>query len=749
MQEQLDESIDAPYLVPTHLREAQSIGPIPLRTFYVLLAAGLLLGVPTGTVSRHLLNAEIGYCFALLPVVLSIPFAVPWLDPPAEHGALHLLTFFSQKTVRNLSWTRFPPVSELLEADGVGSFFGVVNAYRRRDTLSFCEQHDLARVQLRDGAVWIPTGGRLEPRAIYRVPTLNLDTASAATRRAARARWGAILNALPHPIQIVVRGRPASTLPVLDRIRAHGSAEACDLAAWLRAHLLGAQLVHRERYLVVPAQDQEQLTDRCASLEANMRRIGLPMERIVESGELRRTLAPFLGPRGQQFGPAIVDVASSSHIIVDGEYVRVFDLGKLPPTIVTDWAAPLLDGDVPVDVAIDVEPLELAWAKLQLDMRRNALESSAPSPGRHVAVQQIAGLRMAYECRQTLPMRMTVTILVRAFTDKELERRTKRIRQRAKDIGAQLRLLRWEQRAGWLAVLPVRRNPLDGRGVPVETGTVARTYPFSAGTLQLQGGVPFGVAAAAPATFTTAHPRAKNRHMCWYGTSGAGKGYSLRILLSREHFANGLRVYGIDQDEQQEYAGRFCAYLHGSRVSISSLAAAEAFVFDQVPNPNVVIWDLHQSDERDRGAILAALKARLVEYVLTHPGRAAFVVDEAVTITEHELGARTLGDLIRRARHFGIEVHVLTQRATDWFDTRIGRVIQSVAESKWFGQLEPRELYEIAASLGLTPEERERIERAGQGEGLLVTAGRRVWVNLYGQTSAAEYAMANTDILTI
>jgi hypothetical protein len=30
------------------------------------------------------------------------------------------------------------------------------------------------------------------------------------------------------------------------------------------------------------------------------------------------------------------------------------------------------------------------------------------------------------------------------------------------------------------------------------------------------------------------------------GASGAGKGYSLRVLLSRERFANGLRVYGID-----------------------------------------------------------------------------------------------------------------------------------------------------------------------------------------------------------
>jgi hypothetical protein len=35
-------------------------------------------------------------------------------------------------------------------------------------------------------------------------------------------------------------------------------------------------------------------------------------------------------------------------------------------------------------------------------------------------------------------------------------------------------------------------------------------------------------------------------------------------------------------------------------------------------------------------------------------------------------------------------VHVLTQRVTDQFDSRIGRTIQSVVASKWFGQMEAR-----------------------------------------------------------
>jgi len=72
--------------------------------------------------------------------------------------------------------------------------------------------------------------------------------------------------------------------------------------------------------------------------------------------------------------------------------------------------------------------------------------------------------------------------------------------------------------------------------------------------------------------------------------------------------------------------------------------------------------------------------------------------------------------------------------------TRIRRTIQSVAASKWFGQMEPRELYEIAPSLGLSPEERDRIEKAGQGEGLLVTSvGEPAWPHIGGRIRDGQY----------
>jgi hypothetical protein len=720
---ELDERGDPPYLVPTHLSEAQSVGPIPVRTFYVVLLVGLLVAAPFATVVRQLWG-DVALWLALLPLMLASPLAMPWLRPPAEHGLVRLTAHLYRR------------------ATG-GCVLGIAN------------QPDLASVRASGGAIQFNVARRTEWRAIYTVQTVNLDTASAASRRAVRARWGTVLNGLSHPIQIVVHARPAGALPVVQRIRQHGTHSARVLADWLAAHLFGAQLVYRERLLVIPAPDQQTLEDRCASIEAAMRRIGLPIARIKDDDRLIRRVAEFLTPRPgrNRVGPTILDITPSGHLVADGQYVSSFAVGALPASITTDWAAPLLDGDLPVDVALDIEPLDVRWAKFQLDTRRNALESSPPTPARTVALEQITGLRMAYERRETLPLRMTVTCALRTGDLVTLNRSTQRLKQRMRDLGAVVRPLRWEQREGWLAVAPIRREPSTARGLNLETGSIARTYPFSAATLHMEGGVPFGVAGAAPVTFTTAHPRNKNHHMCWYGTSGAGKGYSLRVLLSRERFANGLRTYVIDQDEQQEYAGRFCQYLGGSTVQIRSVDEARQFAASWTETPygrgrwsaDVLVWDLHESDERERGAIFSILKTALGQHVLAYPGRAAVVVDEAVTLADDADGERALGDLIRRGRHFGLEVHVLTQRVSDWFDTRIGRTIQSVAASRWFGQMEPRELYEIGPSLGLSADECDRIERAGQGEGLLVTAGQRVWVNLYGHTSPEEYAMANTD----
>ena len=126
-----------------------------------------LLGAPAATIGRGVLGDR-GLWLGLLPVVLATPFALPWLDPPAEHGLLKLAVFLGRKVAGTSPGTACRRGRTAVEANGLRAFLRVVNAYRRRETLGCAEQPDLAGLTVADGVV-APGRRRRRVRAVYRV----------------------------------------------------------------------------------------------------------------------------------------------------------------------------------------------------------------------------------------------------------------------------------------------------------------------------------------------------------------------------------------------------------------------------------------------------------------------------------------------------------------------------------------------------------------------------------------------------
>ena len=106
-----------------------------------------------------------------------------------------------------------------------------------------------------------------------------------------------------------------------------------------------------------------------------------------------------------------------------------------------------------------------------------------------VAIEQIAGLSMAYELRHTLPINMGITVVVCASHRGKLECRTNDY-VNALEILAQKPAL-----CAGTSVLagpvPLRRPPLPRRGFPWKRGPSHGCYPWSAGTLTFEVGMPF------------------------------------------------------------------------------------------------------------------------------------------------------------------------------------------------------------------------------------------------------------------
>jgi len=263
------------------------------------------------------------------------------------------------------------------------------------------------------------------------------------------------------------------------------------------------------------------------------------------------------------------------------------------------------------------------------------------------------------------------------------------------------------------------------------------------GRLPLEGGVVLGEAGNAPCLFWTRAGQ-KNAHMAVYGGSGAGKGFLMRAYHSRKLFQHDVSLWAIDSDEQHEYSGRFCEYLHGQAPVIRCVGDV-----DDVPisrHSRVVVWDLSECPDAEYGPAFVRIVERLLEYVTTHQAPTDFLVDEAVNILRSEAASLRLNDLIQRGRHWGIGVNVVTQLPSDWFGSHLGRRVHGLVDSWWCGQQNPAEVDAVASVLRLTAEEKAKIEAATSGTGLLATFNgtRRVWLDLYDKVSPDEHAMAHT-----
>lgn len=677
-------------MVPSHLGTQQSYGPFPARLILPTLYAGVFAGIPAGVHAyRDTGLVAAGIAASLVPPLAISPFAAWWLDPPAEHGVI-AATRFLVRTVSRPEWTPERPV------------------------------------------------------AAYRIGTQNLETASVGIRQQARIQWGNVLQAIRHPFKVVVRARPVNALPLLERTQSDARPVAREVASWLAQQIASAGLVERERFLSFTAEDEHELRERTIQAQKVFRLNRLDAQRVDpdQIALLRtRTWNPLATESAPQ--PAVLE-EGWSEANADGWWTRAYDVAQLPAAILTDWMAAALNGEEPIDVAFDIEPEDPEQTKTWvLQPKINRMRTSAPTLKRSIALEQLTALYEAIERRRVLPFSVATTVLVRGNSRQDLRARCKLVEKTFSSMGAKLNLLRWEQVDGLRQLDPGKPKALWGRARLLETGTLARTYPFSDNYLQLEGGVPWGEAGMRPCIFTPWVAANKGPHMCWYGATNAGKGTGAHMLWSRLHLMQHVRIFGIDQDEQHEHCGRFLEYLRGRKLQPRDAQDASEIVLHH--DDGVVILDLSDADEDTAGAIFAAWVQVVKAHMLAFPGRSIVFVDEATRIIENAQAEKALRHTFERSRHWGQSSHVLTQRPSTWFGTRVGRAVQGNSDAWWCGGQLPRELHEVADALELTDEEKAFVRKAGIGVGLLVSGQRRVQLDLFDKLSPSEYAAFHSD----
>lgn len=363
----------------------------------------------------------------------------------------------------------------------------------------------------------------------------NLRMSDEATLSSNIKRLGVFFNGLRFPVQIIVRAWPTSD-----------------------------GLIERRWFVALTAPTDAVLTANVQAIVDGLNRAGLRGH--AKNGDLFDTLQRCWTNRPllkDHLGPQRID-RDARYVVVDGEYVRGFLMARYPHTVDANWLAPLLDGDMACDFSMWLDPTDNAEERDYLASRivmwqtaqvLNTNQGIPPNPDIEDQINDAKRTRLLLQRRELRVFRATVAFIVRGATHAEMTERESLLRDQLREcVGDEALIpLDYEHDRVPLMAVPTGEPPLE---YPLRTVTpaVARGYPFSNSSVAQPGGVDVGTSVGSRRTNKINPFSVANPHMLVLGTTGAGKGFWVKVFLWRLLQAHPEMVVYIIQAEKDEYS---------------------------------------------------------------------------------------------------------------------------------------------------------------------------------------------------
>jgi conjugal transfer ATP-binding protein TraC len=283
--------------------------------------------------------------------------------------------------------------------------------------------------------------------------------------------------------------------------------------------------------------------------------------------------------------PAAVEVARD-HLRLDAQYARVLAVTGYPRTVGPGWLRPLVQSDLPLEVAVHVYPLDsaemvraLSFKLVQLQSSRLAQlrEERIADPEREVAVEDAERLRDSLARGDERVFSVGLYILVRAQTRRALDDLTHRVEATLDGMLAHSRTAIWEQERGFHTCLPEGRDELLVYR-NLDTTSLAMTLPLVGGSLSMDGGVLYGVSPAtqSPIIVDPFDRTLENANLVVVAPSGSGKSYFVKLLALR-NLVQGVDFLVIDPEDEYRAV---CTAAGGQYIRLASSSPHRLNPFD-------------------------------------------------------------------------------------------------------------------------------------------------------------------------
>ena len=280
---------------------------------------------------------------------------------------------------------------------------------------------------------------------------------------------------------------------------------------------------------------------------------------------------------------------NSNHIQIGNTYARTLFVIAYPRYLHTNWFSPIVNLDVPLDVAFFVHPadtrdilknLRKSATQVQSQIHLEQERGKVRDPILETALTDIEDLRDRLQQGTEHFFRFGLYMTIYGDSIEDLTKRTSDIQAilEAQLVYAKPAVLRMEQ--GLASTLPLANDELDA-GNNLNTAPLSTTFPFVSSDLSSNEGILYGINRHNNSLILFDRFNMENANMVVFAKSGAGKSYAIKLEILRSMMF-GTNVIAIDPENEYKHlsetvGGTFI------RISLGSKAHINPFELPKVP----------------------------------------------------------------------------------------------------------------------------------------------------------------------
>ncbi len=272
-------------------------------------------------------------------------------------------------------------------------------------------------------------------------------------------------------------------------------------------------------------------------------------EQIFETEEMRAV---------DIIAPASIEV-KPTHSKLGERLTKSFFIFSYPRYLTTAWFAPVINLDIPMDIAFFIHPIDAGLILKQLRRRVTEIQAElmeregkglVRDPALETAFRDIEELRDRLQTAQERMFKLGLYLTVYADTEKELADIETTLRSILESKLIYIKPALYQQREGFVATSPYCLDKL-GVHAAMNTGPLSSVFPFVSFDLSSNEGILYGINQHNNSLVLFDRFSLENANMCIFAQSGAGKSYAVKLEVLRSLML-GTSVVIVDPENEYE-----------------------------------------------------------------------------------------------------------------------------------------------------------------------------------------------------